>query len=176
MYPTSKALTDDDDIKLEITSNFSTDDDDNDYGDDSEPQTSKPQTSKPSYASFNRIVGEQAPPYPLASPALTQDLFELLEQSRCNGQLQKGATQVLKQVRRGVGELVVLAADCDESVIAHLPSVCRDWTVPYVYVASTVALGHACGLKVATTAAVVTASEGSELTDRIKEVTERFMI
>ncbi|KAL0255043.1 hypothetical protein SLS55_009570 [Diplodia seriata] len=172
MYPTSKALTDDDDIKLEITSNFSTDDDDNDYGDDSEPQTSKPS----SYASFNRIVGEQGPPYPLASPALTQDLFALLEQSRCNGQLQKGAREVLKQVNRGVGELVVLAADCDPFVIAHLPSLCRNWTVPYVYVASMVALGHACGLKMATTAAVITASEGSELTDRIQEVTERLMI
>ncbi|KAL1646313.1 NHP2-like protein 1 [Diplodia intermedia] len=170
MYPTSKALTDND-IKLEITSDFSTDNDDDDYGDDYEPQT-----SKPSYASFNRIAGERAPPCPLASPTLTQDIFALLGQSRCNGQLQRGAKQVLKQVNRGGGELVVLAADCDPSVIAHLPSVCRDWTVPYVYVASMVALGHACGLKVATTAAVVTASEGSELTDRIREVTERLMI
>jgi U4/U6 small nuclear ribonucleoprotein SNU13 len=62
-------------------------------------------------------------------------------------QLKKGANEATKTLNRGISELIVLAADTSPlAILLHLPLLCEDKNVPYVYVPSKMALGRACGV------------------------------
>ena len=51
--------------------------------------------------------------------------------------MKKGANETTKSLNRGVAELVVLAADTTPlEIVLHLPLLCEDKNVPYVYVES----------------------------------------
>ncbi|KAK7719192.1 Deoxycytidine monophosphate (dCMP) deaminase [Botryosphaeria dothidea] len=119
-------------------------------------------------------------PHPLADLNLTQSLTALLQQSLNAAQLKKGANEVTKALNRGAASLVVLAADTKPiALLAHMPELCEDKNVPYIWIPSKVALGRACGLGQPVIAAVVLDVEGSELMGPIgemKETIERLMI
>ena len=95
-------------------------------------------------------------------------------------QLRKGANEATKTLSRGQAELIVLAADTSPlAILLHLPLLCEDKNVPYVYVPSKTALGRACGVGRAVIAASVTGNEASELMGQIrglKDKVERLMI
>lgn len=75
---------------------------------------------------------------------------------------------------------MVLAADTSPlAILLHLPLLCEDKNVPYVYVPSKTALGRACGVSRAVIAASVTTNESSDLMPQIRELkgrVERLMI
>lgn len=87
---------------------------------------------------------------------------------------------VTKALNRGICEIALLAADTAPlQIVSHLPLLCEDKGVPYVFVPSKVALGRACGVSRAVIAACITANEGSELAGQvraIKDKVERFAI
>lgn len=57
-----------------------------------------------------------------------------------------------------------MAADAQPlEILLHLPLLCEDKNVPYVFVRSKTALGRACGVSRAVVACAITASEGSQL-------------
>jgi U4/U6 small nuclear ribonucleoprotein SNU13 len=61
--------------------------------------------------------------------------MDLLNQSQFQKQLKKGANETTKSLNRGVADLVILAADTEPlEIILHLPLLCEDKNVPYVYV------------------------------------------
>lgn len=74
----------------------------------------------------------------------------------------------------------MLAADAEPlEIVLHLPLLCEDKNVPYVYVPSKLALGRACGVSRQVIACSVTSSEGSELSPQIqalKRQIERLLI
>jgi U4/U6 small nuclear ribonucleoprotein SNU13 len=75
---------------------------------------------------------------------------------------------VTKTLNRGIAEFIVLAADTEPiEILLHLPLLCEDKNVPYVFVPSKVALGRACGVSRPVVACSVTANEGSELKPQI---------
>ena len=50
-------------------------------------------------------------------------------------------------MNRGVADLIVLAADTEPlEIILHLPLLCEDKNVPYIYVGKQADLGRACGV------------------------------
>lgn len=52
-----------------------------------------------------------------------------------------------KTLNRGTSEIIILAADTAPlAILLHLPLLCEDKNVPYVYVPSKTALGRACGV------------------------------
>jgi len=75
---------------------------------------------------------------------------------------------------------VVLAADAEPiEIVLHLPLLCEDKNVPYVFVLSKKALGRACGVSRPVVAAAVTANEGSQLRTQIqnmKDAIEKLLI
>lgn len=85
-----------------------------------------------------------------------------------------------KTLNRGTAELLVLAADTAPlAILLHLPLLCEDKNVPYVYVPSKTALGRATGVSRAVIAASITTNEASELMGQIrglKDQVERLMI
>jgi len=118
--------------------------------------------------------------WPLADTALENNLLDLVQQASHAHQLKKGANEATKTLNRGVAEIIVLAADTVPlAILLHLPLLCEDKNVPYVFVNSKIALGRACGVARSVIAASITTNESSELMNQIREAksqVERLMI
>jgi len=116
----------------------------------------------------------------MADEALAQQILDLVQQAGHYRQLKKGANETTKTLNRGTSELIVLAGDTSPlAILLHLPLLCEDKNVPYVYVPSKVALGRACGVSRAVIAASITTNEASDLMPQIRELknkVERLMI
>ncbi|XP_021039264.2 NHP2-like protein 1 [Mus caroli] len=109
--------------------------------------------------------------YPLADAHLTKKLLDLVQQSCNYKQLRKGANEATKTLNRGISEFIVMAADAEPlEIILHLPLLCEDKNVPYVFVRSKQALGRACGVSRPVIACSVTIKEGSQLKQQIQSI------
>jgi len=106
--------------------------------------------------------------YPLAEQALTTKILNLVQQASNYKQLRKGANEATKTLNRGQAEFVILAADSEPlEILLHIPLLCEDKNVPYVFVRSKQALGRACGVSRPVIAASVTQNEGSQIKPQI---------
>ncbi|KAF4927419.1 13 kDa ribonucleoprotein-associated protein [Colletotrichum viniferum] len=116
----------------------------------------------------------EATAWPLADAALTQELLDLAQTATHHRQAKRGANEVTKALNRGTCEIALLAADAAPlAVILHLPLLCEDKNVPYVFVPSKAALGRACGVSRPVIAACITTNEGSELAGTIQVVRDK---
>ncbi|KAI2658709.1 NHP2-like protein 1 [Labeo rohita] len=109
--------------------------------------------------------------YPLADATLSKTILDLVQQAANYKQLRKGANEATKTLNRGISEFIVMAADAEPlEIILHLPLLCEDKNVPYVFVRSKQALGRACGVSRPVVATSVTIKEGSQLKPQIQSV------
>lgn len=109
--------------------------------------------------------------FPLADPTLTTKIMNLLQQALNYKQMRKGANEATKTLNRGLAEFIVMAADAQPiEILLHLPLLCEDKNVPYVFVRSKQALGRACGVSRPIVACSVTANEGSQLKSQITSI------
>jgi U4/U6 small nuclear ribonucleoprotein SNU13 len=109
--------------------------------------------------------------YPLAKPDMTAKILDLVQQSANYKQLRKGANEATKTLNRGTTDLIILAADTEPlEIILHLPLLCEDKNVPYIFVKSKMALGRACGVSRPVVACSILSHEGSQLSSQIKEL------
>merc|ERR1712097_202405 len=109
--------------------------------------------------------------FPLADTEMTRKILDLTQQATNYKQLRKGANEATKTLNRGISEFVVLAADTEPLEIPlHLPLLCEDKNVPYVFVRSKQALGRACGVSRPVISCSVTVNEGSQLKSQINSV------
>ena len=80
-----------------------------------------------------------------------------------------------KTLNRGIAEMIVMAADAEPlEILLHLPLLCEDKNVPYVFVPSKQALGRACGVSRPVIAASVTTNEGSQLKGQIQTLKDQI--
>ncbi|KAJ5480026.1 hypothetical protein N7530_005535 [Penicillium desertorum] len=118
--------------------------------------------------------------WPNADPALTQELLDLLQQAMHYNQIKKGANEVTKSLTRGTSEVVILAADTSPlAILMHLPLLCEDKNVPYVFLPNKYAIGRACGVTRPIIAVSITSNETSDLApviERIRDKVERLAI
>ncbi|PAV21039.1 13 kDa ribonucleo -associated [Pyrrhoderma noxium] len=83
--------------------------------------------------------------WPIAPAALTNSIMDLVQQAADYKQVKKGANEVTKTLNRGIAEFIILTADTEPiEILLHLPLLCEDKNVPYIYVPSKAALGRAC--------------------------------
>lgn len=76
-----------------------------------------------------------------------------------------------KTLNRGISEFIILAADAEPlEILLHLPLLCEDKNVPYVFVPSRVALGRACGVSRPVIACSITSNEASQLKPQINNI------
>ncbi|ORY87696.1 50S ribosomal protein L30e-like protein [Protomyces lactucae-debilis] len=109
--------------------------------------------------------------FPLADAALSQQILDLVQQASHYKQLRKGANEATKTLNRGISEFIVMAADTEPiEILLHLPLLCEDKNVPYVFVPSKSALGRACGVSRSVISASVTTNEASELRGQITSI------
>ncbi|KAJ3291337.1 RNA binding protein snu13 [Blyttiomyces sp. JEL0837] len=110
----------------------------------------------------------QSKAYPLADAQLTNKILDLVQQATHYKQLKKGANEATKTLNRGIAELIIMTEDTEPlEILLHLPLLCEDKNVPYVFVKSKIALGRACGVSRAVIACSITSNEGSELKPQI---------
>jgi len=109
--------------------------------------------------------------WPLADAELTNSILELVHQAVDYKQLKKGANEATKTLNRGIAEFIVLTADTEPlEILLHLPLLCEEKNVPYVFVPSKAALGRACGVSRAVISASVTTGESREISSQITTV------
>lgn len=109
--------------------------------------------------------------YPLADANLTQKILDLVQQAASYKQLKKGANEATKTLNRGISEFIVMAADAEPlEILLHLPLLCEDKNIPYVFVKSKQALGRACGVSRPVISCSVITHEGSQLKNVIQDI------
>ncbi len=107
-------------------------------------------------------------------PEIAEKAYEALKKARdSGGVVRKGTNEVTKAVERGQAKIVVIAVDVDPpEVVLHLPYLCEEKKVPYIYVPSKKRLGEAAGIQVAAASAVVIDPGGAR--DLVEELTKAY--
>lgn len=73
--------------------------------------------------------------FPLADAELTVALLDLVNQATNYKQTKKGANEATKTLNRGISEMIIMSADAEPiEILLHLPLLCEDKNVPYVFV------------------------------------------
>lgn len=109
--------------------------------------------------------------FPLADASLTQQILDLVQQASHYKQLKKGANEATKTLNRGISEFIVMAADTEPiEILLHLPLLCEDKNVPYVFISSKTALGRACGVTRPVISASIIINEASDLRPQIQTI------
>jgi len=116
--------------------------------------------SKPFYVKFE------------VSKEVADAAYEALQIAAKTGAVRKGTNETTKAVERGQAKLVVIAEDVDPpEVVAHLPLLCEERKIPYVYVPSKEKLGDAVGIDVpAASACIIAEGDAAGL---VKEIIKR---
>ena len=99
--------------------------------------------------------------------------YEALTIASKSGVVRKGTNEATKAVERSQAKLIVIAEDVDPpEVVAHLPLLCEERKIPYVFVPSKDKLGNAIGIDVPCAAACIL-KEG-EAAGLIREIVTRI--
>lgn len=100
---------------------------------------------------------------------LADAAYEALNVARGSGKIRRGTNEATKAIERGIAKLVIIAEDVEPpEVVAHLPLLCEERKIPYVFVPSRDKLGQSSGIDVKTAAVcVVEAGEAKELINEI---------
>ncbi|XP_003217638.1 H/ACA ribonucleoprotein complex subunit 2 [Anolis carolinensis] len=85
---------------------------------------------------------------PLASRKLTRKLYKCIKKASKVKQIRRGVKEVQKFINKGEKGITVLAGDTlPIDVYCHIPIMCEDRNLPYVYIPSKTDLGAAAGSK-----------------------------
>jgi len=104
---------------------------------------------------------------------LADKAYEAIESARDTGKLRKGTNETTKAVERKQAALVIIAEDVEPAeIVAHLPPLCDEKGIPYIYVPNKRELGAAAGIDLG--AAAVTIAEAGQATEVVKEIVERI--
>ena len=117
--------------------------------------------SKPFYVKFE------------VSKEIADAAYEALQIASKTGIVRKGTNETTKAIERAQAKLVVIAEDVDPpEVVAHLPLLCEERKIPYIFVPNKEKIGNAVGIDVPA-ASVCIVKEG-EATGLVKEIVARI--
>jgi len=109
---------------------------------------------------------------------LVNKVYEAVTVAKATGKVRKGVNETTKAIERGVAKLVVMAQDVEpEEILMHLPILCNEKQVPFVYVPSKLELGKASGIEVPTSSIAI-AEDGdakkliSEIATKVKSLSK----
>ncbi len=123
--------------------------------------------SKPFYVKFN------------VPKEVVDAAYEALQLAAQTGSVRKGTNETTKAVERAQAKLVIIAEDVDPpEAVAHLPLICDERRIPYVFVPSKQKIGSATGIDVPAAAASITdvgdaASLVKEISKRLEEIKKK---
>ena len=123
--------------------------------------------SKPFYVKFN------------VPKEVVDAAYEALQLATQTGSVRKGTNETTKAIERAQAKLVVIAEDVDPpEAVAHLPLICDERKISYVFVPSKQKIGSATGIDVPAAAACITdvgdaASLVKEISKRVEEIKKK---
>ena len=104
---------------------------------------------------------------------LADKIYKALELARDTGKVRKGTNEVTKIVERGDAKFVVMAEDVSPpEILAHMPLLCEEKSVPYGYVPAKADLGMAAGIKKGTASVAIV--EPGKAADLLKEIADEI--
>ncbi|MBI4258563.1 MAG: 50S ribosomal protein L7ae [Thaumarchaeota archaeon] len=100
---------------------------------------------------------------------LADAAYEALRQAKQTGKVRKGTNETTKAIERGIAKLVLIAEDTDPpEVVAHLPILCEEKKIAYIYVPSKERMGPALNIDIGAASSCITEpGEGSGLLEQI---------
>lgn len=99
--------------------------------------------------------------------------YEALQIANQTGTVRKGTNETTKAIERAQARLVIIAEDVDPpEVVAHLPIICEERKIPYIFVPSKGKLGASAGIDVPAAAACI--SEVGDAASLVKEISSRI--
>jgi len=107
------------------------------------------------------------------SKELSDKILQLIETARNTGKVRKGMNETTKAIEKGIAKLVIIAEDVEpEEIVMHLPVLCDEKNIQYVYVPNKLELGRAAGIDVSSAAVcIVEAGDGK---DSLKEIVKKI--
>ena len=89
-----------------------------------------------------------------------------------SGRLRKGANESTKGIESGSAQLVLIAEDVEpEEVVMHLPVLCQEKGVPFVFIPTKKELGGAAGLPVP--CAAITIEKSGNAAEMVKTIADK---
>ncbi|CCW67818.1 unnamed protein product [Phytomonas sp. Hart1] len=114
-------------------------------------------------------ISEKA--FPLAEDRLSQTVLDLVQEAGKLKMLKRGANEATKALNRGIADLIVLAGDTNPiEILLHLPLLCEDKNVPYVFVSSKTALGRAAQVSRNVVALAILQNDNSPFASSVQKV------
>ena len=119
---------------------------------------------KPSYVKFE------------VSKEIIDKALQVVQVAKDSGKIRKGTNESTKAIERGIAKLVLIAEDVEPpQVVAHLPILCEERKIPYIFVPSKLDLGRSAGIDVGCAAvSVIEAGEGTNTMKDIAASAERL--
>ncbi len=110
----------------------------------------------------------------METPKELQDAaYEALQIASRTGKVKRGTNETTKAIERAQAKLVIIAENVEPpEVVAHLPILCEERKIPYVFVPEKEKIGSAMGIDVPAAAASIT--ESGEAAGLIKEIVTRL--
>lgn len=104
---------------------------------------------------------------------LTEAAYEALQVALDTGKVKKGTNETTKAVERGIAKLVYIAEDVQPpEVVAHLPLLCDEMRIQYIYVPSKSRLGMSISIPVGSAAASIL--DPGDANDLVQEIISRL--
>jgi len=100
---------------------------------------------------------------------LADKALQLVQVASETGKVRVGTNEVTKSSERSEAKLVVMAEDVDPvEILVHIPMLCEEKRIPYIYVGKKQRLGQSDGLsKSAASVAIVEPGDAKALLDEI---------
>lgn len=100
---------------------------------------------------------------PLAGKSLAKKVLKTVKKAAKGKQIRRGVKEVVKSLKKGEAGLAIIAGDISPiEVIAHVPILCEEKNIAYIYVPSKEELGAASQTKRPTSIVLVTCKADSD--------------
>lgn len=139
-------------------------------GEENGDKTLEIKEERPDYEDLLPLMNAIAKP--LASKKMTKRLFKCVKKaSKSKKKLVRGVKDVTKALRKKEKGLVILAGDVSPlDTYSHVPIMCEEHKIPYVFVPARIDLGLACQTK--RSACVVLVKKDDDYSDLYSELKE----
>ena len=105
---------------------------------------------------------------PLSNDTLRAKILKLVRYVNRDKKLKRGVKDVVKSIRKGAKGIGILAADVSPvDVISHIPVLCEENGIPYIFVRSRMELGIAAETKKPTSVCLIMKSENEEIQEKL---------
>ncbi|KAJ3359750.1 snoRNA-binding protein [Kappamyces sp. JEL0680] len=130
-----------------------------------------PTAEEPEIEYEERLKAVSPIAHPLAPKKLNKKILKLVRKASKASSVKRGVKEVVKGLRKNVKGIVVIAGDISPiDVITHVPVLCEDSNVPYIFVPSKEELGSAGSTKRPTSVVMVVLKKEADFADSYKEI------